>query len=85
VTHLRDVYAKLSQDLDRQGRVEWMREEMRVLTSPDTYRMEPGEAWQRLKTRIRKPKELAILIEVAAWRERDRSRVLYSLSPGISN
>src|SRR6267143_4497444 len=39
VTHLRDVYAKLSQDLDRQGRVEWMREEMGVLTSPDTYRM----------------------------------------------
>jgi len=71
VTHLRDVYAKLSQDLDRQGRVEWMREEMGVLTSPDTYRMEPGEAWQRLKTRIRKPKELAILIEVAAWRERE--------------
>jgi hypothetical protein len=47
VTHLRDVYAKLSQDLDRQGRVEWMREEMGVLTSPDTYRMEPGEAWHR--------------------------------------
>ena len=71
VTHLRDVYAKLSQDLDRQGRVEWMREEMKVLTSPDTYRMEPGEAWQRLKARIRKPKELAVLIEVAAWRERE--------------
>ncbi len=71
VTHLRDVYAKLSQDLDRQGRVEWMREEMKVLTSPETYRMEPGEAWQRLKARIRKPKELAILIEVAAWRERE--------------
>ena len=71
VTHLRDVYAKLSQDLDRQGRVEWMREEMGVLTSPDTYRMEPGEAWQRLKARIRKPKELAILVEVAAWRERE--------------
>src|SRR5712671_2137257 len=71
VTHLRDVYAKLSQDLDRQGRVEWMREEMGVLTSPDTYRMEPGEAWHRLKARIRKPKELAILIEVAAWRERE--------------
>src|SRR6266545_1544573 len=47
----------------------WMREEMRVLTSPDTYRMEPEHAWQRLKTRVRKPKELAVLIEVAAWRE----------------
>lgn len=71
VTHLRDVYAKLSSDLDRQGRVEWMRDEMKVLTSPDTYRMDPGEAWQRLKARVRKPKELAVLIEVAAWRERE--------------
>jgi ribonuclease D len=71
VTHLRDVYAKLAADLNRHGRSEWMREEMRVLTSPDTYRMEPEHAWQRLKTRVRKPKELAVLIEVAAWRERE--------------
>ena len=56
---------------------------MRVLTSPETYRMEPEHAWERLKTRVRKPKELAVLIEVAAWREREaqtrdvpRSRVL---------
>src|SRR5215475_6084544 len=71
VTHLRDVYLKLSADLARRGRSEWMQEEMRVLTSPDTYRMEPEHSWQRLKTRVRKPKELAVLIEVAAWRERE--------------
>ncbi len=71
VTHLRDVYVKLEADLKRRGRTEWMREEMRVLTSPDTYRMEPEHAWQRLQTRVRKPKELAVLIEVAAWRERE--------------
>ncbi len=71
VTHLRDVYVKLEADLKKRGRTEWMREEMRVLTSPDTYRMEPEHAWQRLQTRVRKPKELAILIEVAAWRERE--------------
>ena len=41
------------------------------MTSPETYRMEPEHAWQRLKTRVRKPKELAVLIEVAAWRERE--------------
>jgi len=71
VTHLRDVYVKLDADLKKRGRTEWMREEMRVLTSPDTYRMEPEHAWQRLQTRVRKPKELAVLIEVAAWRERE--------------
>src|SRR3981189_370276 len=71
VTHLRDVYLKLSADLDRRGRSDWMREEMKVLTSPATYRFEPEHAWGRLKTRVRKPKELAVLIEVAAWRERE--------------
>src|SRR5213076_2690183 len=71
VTHLRDVYLKLSADLDKQGRTEWMREEMGVLTSPATYRMEPERAWQRLKTRVRKPRELAVLMEIAAWRERE--------------
>src|SRR5437879_11453571 len=71
VTHLRDVYLKLSADLDKQGRTEWIREELGVLTSPATYRMEPERAWQRLTTRVRKPRELAVLIEVAAWRERE--------------
>jgi ribonuclease D len=83
VTHLRDVYHTLVEDLGRRGRVDWVQEEMQILTSPDTYRMDPENAWQRLKTRVRKPKELAVLIEVAAWREREaqsrdvpRSRVL---------
>src|SRR5215510_9372300 len=83
VTHLRDVFQALDADLHRRGRAEWDGEEMEVLTSPETYRVEPELAWQRLKTRARKPKELAVLMEVAAWREREaqtrdvpRSRVL---------
>jgi ribonuclease D len=83
VTHLRDVYLALVEDLGRRGRADWVEDEMGVLTSPETYRMEPDNAWQRLKTRVRKPKELAVLIEVAAWREREaqtrdvpRARVL---------
>jgi ribonuclease D len=71
VTHLRDVYLALSQDLARRGRSDWVDEEMEVLTSPETYRSEPDSAWERLRTRVRKPKELAVLIEVAAWRERE--------------
>ena len=71
VTHLRDVYLKLAGDLAKRGRTEWVDAEMNVLTSPETYRMEPENAWERLKSRVRKPKELAILIEVAAWRERE--------------
>src|SRR5690349_15940950 len=71
VTHLRDVFQALDVDLHKRGRAEWVGEEMEVLTSPDTYRAEPEFAWQRLKTRVRKPKELAVLMEVAAWRERE--------------
>jgi ribonuclease D len=83
VTHLRDVYLKLSADLDKRGRKSWVEAEMGILTSPETYRMDPENAWERLKSRVRKPKELGVLIEVAAWREREaqsrdvpRSRVL---------
>ncbi|MCW5688479.1 MAG: ribonuclease D [Pseudolabrys sp.] len=83
VTHLRAVYLKLAADLAKRGRATWVEAEMGVLTSPETYRMDPERAWERLRTRARKPKELAVLMEVAAWREREaqtrdvpRSRVL---------
>ncbi len=83
VTHLRDVFAKLDADLKKRKRSDWVSEEMKVLTSPKTYDFHPERAWERLKTRVRKPKELAVLMEVAAWREQEaqsrdvpRSRVL---------
>lgn len=83
VTHLRDVFAKLDADLKKRKRSDWVSEEMKILTSPKTYDFHPERAWERLKTRVRKPKELAVLMEVAAWREQEaqsrdvpRSRVL---------
>jgi len=51
VTHLRDVYLALSADLEKRGRGNWVGEEMKVLTSPATYRFEPEYAWERLKSR----------------------------------
>ena len=71
VTHLRDVFAALDADLKKRGRSDWVSEEMEVLTSPKTYDFHPERAWERLKTRVRKPKELAVLMEVAAWREQE--------------
>jgi len=71
VTHLVQVYEKLKADLEARGRAEWVQEEMKILTSPATYRQLPEEAWQRLKNRARKPKELAVLMELTAWRERE--------------
>jgi ribonuclease D len=71
VTHLRDIYLALKADLETTGRESWVAEEMAVLNAPATYEVKPENAWLRLKGRIRKPKELASLIELAAWRERE--------------
>ncbi|MGV1916102.1 ribonuclease D [Rhizobium sp. 22-785-1] len=83
VTHLRDVYMALKLQLEREGRSSWLKEEMDILEARETYDMHPDDAWLRLKSRLRKPTELAILKFVAAWREREarsrnvpRSRVL---------
>jgi len=71
VTHLRDVYQFLKANLAEQGRSHWVQDEMEILTSENTYRSEPENAWKRLKMRVRKPKELAVMMEVAAWREKE--------------
>jgi ribonuclease D len=71
VTHLIDVYRHLAAELDRENRAHWLNEEMRVLTARTTYDQHPDDAWRRLKLRVRKPLELAVVKEVAAWRERE--------------
>jgi ribonuclease D len=83
VTHLRDLYPKLQTQLDKSERASWLSEEMGVLTDPATYQLHPEQAWRRLKMRIKTPKALAVLMELAAWREREaqtqdvpRSRIL---------
>lgn len=70
VTHLRDVYEHLRSELEQSGRADWLAEEMSELTDPKTYETHPEEAWQRLKLRVKNRKSLAVLIELAAWRER---------------
>ena len=71
VTHLIEVYQHLSAELAREDRAHWLNEEMDVLTSRETYDPHPEDAWKRLKMRLRKPQELAIVQTVAAWRERE--------------
>lgn len=71
VTHLIDVYTHLKAELERENRAHWLNEEMEVLTSRQTYDPHPEDAWKRLKMRLRKPQELAVVQAVAAWRERE--------------
>lgn len=83
VTHLRTIYEALSKDLARTHRTSWVEEEIAALKDPNLYRLEPKDAWKRLKPRTSSKKFLAILAAVAAWREREaqtrdvpRNRVL---------
>lgn len=71
VTHLRVAYEKLVRKIEKNGRAEWLAEEMAELTTPSTYRVEPENAWRRLKPRSSSPKFLNVLKELAAWRERE--------------
>ncbi|HEY4125487.1 MAG TPA: ribonuclease D [Rhizomicrobium sp.] len=83
VTHLRTIYEALSKDLARTHRTSWVEEEIAALRDPNLYRLEPKDAWKRLKARTTSKKFLALLAAVAAWREREaqtrdvpRNRVL---------
>jgi len=71
VTHLRDVYIKLRERLDRDGRTAWVEEEDAVLVADGTYDLDPNNAWRRLRPRTDNPRFLAVLQAVAAWRERE--------------
>ena len=74
VSHLRVVYEKLAAELERTGRRSWLDEELAVLTDRATYEAPPEEAWRRLKVRGGNRRFLAILRELAAWREIEADR-----------
>lgn len=70
VTHLRDVYRHLHRQLETSGRESWLDQEMSELTNPKNYELHPEWAWRRLKMRVKTRKALAIMMELAEWRER---------------
>ncbi len=74
VTHLRPVYESLRGRLIETGRGPWLDEEMGILTDPATYEQVPDDAWQRIKSRSRDRRFLAVLRAVAGWREREAQR-----------
>ncbi len=69
VTHLRDIYESLSEAIAKNGRQKWVAEEMAVLNDPATYQSDPDTAWMRVKTRNTSPRFLAIVRELARFRE----------------
>ncbi|HEY4040250.1 MAG TPA: ribonuclease D [Rhodopila sp.] len=75
VTHLREVYRRLSQRLAQENRLSWVAEEMAILNNPATYRTEPETAWERLRPRTTNRRLLYCLKVIAAWREREAQRI----------
>ncbi len=69
VTHLRVIYEWLAAQLKKNGRAAWVEEELAVLTDPATYTVHPDEAWKRIKTRTSSGRFLAIVRELAKFRE----------------
>jgi len=74
VTHLRVAYEKLRARLERENRTAWIEEEMQVLCQPATYRPDPREVYRRIKGRKGNGRFLAVLRELAAWRELEAQR-----------
>ncbi len=75
VTHLRVVYEKLLAKLAAEGRLDWVGQEMAALADPNTYRVDPARAWERLKLRTGNRRQLALIQAIAAWREREAQRI----------
>jgi ribonuclease D len=75
VTYLHGVYEKLHARLQRDGRLEWVAEEMAVLSNPATYRADPEAMWERLRPRSNNRRYLGMVRAIAAWREREAQRV----------
>ncbi|MEC8132914.1 MAG: HRDC domain-containing protein, partial [Pseudomonadota bacterium] len=69
VTHLRGAYRYLKEELEKNGRHGWLKEEMDILLNPETYEQDPENAWKRLKFQDRRPHVMGIFIEVAKWRD----------------
>ncbi len=71
VTYLRDVYLLLKEQLEKSERTHWMDDEIKVLLTPETYDVPEDEVWKKVRGKIKKPRELAVLQKIAAWRERE--------------
>ncbi len=74
VTYLRVVYEALCERLRRDGRLDWVAEEMGALADPANYRADPETAWERLRPRSGNRRFLGMVRALAAWREREAQR-----------
>ena len=69
VDHLRDIYADLAERVQRNGRRSWIDDDLALLTKQSTYKVDPNDAWLRIKRRKGSARFQATLRELARFRE----------------
>ena len=69
VTHLFEIYPILNDALKEKKRTRWLDEELKILTSENTYNTDPELAYKRLKIRGYDLKTRGVTFQLAKWRE----------------
>ena len=69
VTHLFEIYPLLNDALKEKKRTRWLDEELKILTSENTYNTDPELAYKRLKIRGYDLKTRGVTFQLAKWRE----------------
>lgn len=75
VVYLPQLYRTMVNALDKRGRLEWLEQDFAALADVSRYKNDPWEMWRKVKriaTLTRS--QLAIVRELAAWREREAQR-----------
>lgn len=76
VIHLGDAYVKMRAQLEQQQKLSWLKDEFSLLSDPKTYSVDPMECWRKVRgNQHLKGERLAVLQQIAAWREREAMRM----------
>ena len=75
VIYLQPMYETLTKKLEQTGRIAWLEDDFAALSDPATYETPPEEMFRSIKHATRlNGRQLAVLREVAAWRENEAQR-----------
>ena len=75
VRYLPQLHRMLTERLEAEDRLTWLRPQLAHLTDPETYEVRPEEQYKRIKRLSSlKPRQLGVLMKLAAWREHEAMR-----------
>lgn len=74
VTYLAEIYKAISAELEQKNRTSWIKDELALMTDTGLYDIDPETAWERVKIRSHKGKDLMVLKRLSAWREEEAKK-----------